>query len=219
MILQPILLSVKVALMATCLTFIIGMICAYVMSKTKIKFKTLWETVIMLPLILPPSVLGYILLTVIGKRGFVGALFLKYFDFQIVFTWVACVIAATIASLPLMYQSIKSSLVNIDPIYEDAARDLGANKLRVFMKVTLPLSLPGIISGLILTFARSMGEFGATLMIAGNIPGKTQTISTAIYFAVDGGNDGQAKILVLIMTIMSFTVVFGLNFWLKRGRK
>nr|WP_315023798.1 molybdate ABC transporter permease subunit [uncultured Aminipila sp.] len=217
MIIQPILLSLKVAILATIVAFFIGTICAYIMVRKNIPGKNIWETILILPMILPPSVLGYILLVLLGKRGPVGSFLMEHFDLQIIFTWVACVIAASVVSLPLMYQSAKTGLISVDLVYEDAARDLGANKWQVFWKITLPLAMPGIISGIVLSFARSMGEFGATLMVAGNIPGKTQTISTAIYFAVDAGKEHLANVLVLIMTLLSFIMVFCLNHWLKRS--
>ncbi|MHC1721808.1 MAG: molybdate ABC transporter permease subunit [Aminipila sp.] len=216
MILQPILLSLKVATIATIVTFFIGTICAYIMVRKNISGKNIWETILILPMILPPSVLGYLLLVLLGKRGPVGSFLMEHFDFQIIFTWVACVIAASVVSLPLMYQSAKTGLLSVDLVYEDAARDLGANRWQVFRKITLPLAMPGVISGIVLSFARSMGEFGATLMVAGNIPGKTQTISTAIYFAVDAGKEHLANVLVFIMTLLSFFMVFFLNFWLKK---
>lgn len=216
MILQPILLSLKVATLATIVAFLIGTICAYIMVRKNIPGKNIWETILILPMILPPSVLGYILLILLGKRGPVGSFLMEHFELQIIFTWIACVIAASVVSLPLMYQSAKTGLLSVDLVYEDAARDLGANRWQVFWKITLPLAMPGIISGIVLSFARSMGEFGATLMVAGNIPGKTQTISTAIYFAVDAGKGHLANVLVFVMTLLSFIMVFCLNHWLKK---
>ena len=138
------------------------------------------------------------------------------FGEQIVFTWIGAVISACVVSLPLMYQNAKSAFISIDPIYEKAAETLGSSEWKIFRTVTLPLAWPGIISGVILSFARAIGEFGATLMIAGNIPGKTQTMPTAIYFAVESGNTDMANSLVLIMVIFSFSVIFVLNMWLKR---
>lgn len=216
MILQPILLSLKVATIATIVTFFIGTICAYIMARKAIPGKNFWETILMLPMILPPSVLGYILLVLLGKRSLMGSFLQEHFDLQIVFTWGACIIAASVVSLPLMYQSVKSGLLSVDLIYEEAALDLGANKWQTFWKITLPLALPGLVSGIVLSFARSLGEFGATLMVAGNIPGKTQTISTAIYFAVSSGKEDLANVLVFIMTLLSFILVFSLNYWIKK---
>jgi len=135
---------------------------------------------------------------------------------SLVFSWTGAVMAACIVSLPLMYQSVKASLINVDPVFQKAARTLGASESRIFWTVTLPLAWPGIVSGVALTFARSLGEFGATLMIAGNIPGKTQTIPLAIYFASDSGDMVTANILVGIMTAFSFILIYSLNSWLKK---
>lgn len=214
--LSPILLSLKIAFIATIISFIIGIGFAYLLNKRNVPGKNIWETFILLPMVLPPSVMGYILLISFGKRGLIGSFLLENFNFQIVFTWIGAVIAATIVSLPLMYQSVKSAFLNIDPIYENAAKTLGSNSTRIFFTVTIPLAWPGIISGTVLAFARAIGEFGATLMIAGNIPGRTQTMPTAIYFAVESGNMELANKLVLIMTLFSFALIFGLNMWLKK---
>lgn len=212
---EPIVLSMKVALLATVIAFIFGVLFAYLMTKKNIPGKSIWETLLTLPLILPPSIVGYLLLKVFGKRGPIGAFLLDTFGIQIVFTWIACVIASTVVALPLMYQNAKGAFQSVDSTYELAARTLGSNPFKVFLTVTIPLSKPGIISGVILTFARAMGEFGATLMLAGNIPGKTQTIPTAIYYATVTGKDDQANLLVLLMVIFCFVLVFGLNAWLK----
>ncbi len=214
--LSPILLSLKIATIATFFSFSLGIFFAYILNKRNIPGKNLWETLLILPMVLPPSVLGYILLIAFGKRGLIGSFLLKNFGIQIVFTWVGAVIAAAIVSLPLMYQNAKAAFISTDPIYENAARTLGSSEWKIFRTVTFPLSWPGIISGTVLAFARAIGEFGATLMIAGNIPGKTQTIPTAIYFAVESGKTEMANKLVLIMTIFSFALIFGLNIWLKK---
>lgn len=213
---EPIVLSIKVATLATIIAFIFGMLFAYLMTKKNIPGKSIWETLLTLPLILPPSIVGYLLLKVFGKRGPIGAFLLDTFGVQVVFTWIACVIAATVVALPLMYQNAKGAFQSVDSTYELAARTLGSSPFKVFLTVTVPLSKPGIISGIILTFARAMGEFGATLMLAGNIPGKTQTIPTAIYYATVTGKDDQANMLVIIMVIFCFALVFGLNAWLKK---
>lgn len=213
---EPIVLSIKVAILATIIAFIFGMLFAYLMTRKNIPGKSIWETLLTLPLILPPSIVGYLLLKVFGKRGPIGAFLLDTFGVQVVFTWIACVIAATVVALPLMYQNAKGAFQTVDSTYELAARTLGSSPFKVFLTVTVPLSKPGIISGVILTFARAMGEFGATLMLAGNIPGKTQTIPTAIYYATVTGKDAQANTLVIIMVIFCFVLVLCLNSWLKK---
>ncbi len=216
---EPIFLSIRVALLATVIAFFLGVFFAYLLTKKKVPGKNIWETILILPMILPPSIVGYLLLKVFGKRGPIGAFLLDTFGIQIVFTWIACVIAATVVALPLMYQNAKGAFQSVDPSYELAAKTLGSSSFKVFRTVTFPLSGPGIVSGIVLTFARALGEFGATLMLAGNIPGKTQTIPTAIYYAVVVGKDEKASMLVLIMMLFSFALVFGLNMWLKRREK
>ena len=216
---EPIFLSIRVALLATVIAFFLGVFFAYLLTKKKVPGKNIWETILILLMILPPSIVGYLLLKVFGKRGPIGAFLLDTFGIQIVFTWIACVIAATVVALPLMYQNAKGAFQSVDPSYELAAKTLGSSSFKVFRTVTFPLSGPGIVSGIVLTFARALGEFGATLMLAGNIPGKTQTIPTAIYYAVVVGKDEKASMLVLIMVLFSFALVFGLNMWLKRREK
>jgi molybdate transport system permease protein len=212
----PVLLSLKIASVATIFSFLLGNLFAYIINKKKIPGKNIWETVLIMPMILPPSVMGYLLLIAFGKRGPIGAFLLEHFDLQVVFTWVGATIAACIVSLPLMYQNVKAAFLSADPIYEQAAMTLGSSEWRIFRTVTFPLAWPGVISGVVLAFARALGEFGATLMIAGNIPGKTQTIPTAIYFAVESGRTETANALVLIMTVFSFALILGLNAWLKK---
>ena len=216
---DTIFLSIRVALLATVIAFFLGVFFAYLLTKKKVPGKNIWETILILPMILPPSIVGYLLLKVFGKRGPIGAFLLDTFGIQIVFTWIACVIAATVVALPLMYQNAKGAFQSVDPSYELAAKTLGSSSFKVFRTVTFPLSGPGIVSGIVLTFARALGEFGATLMLAGNIPGKTQTIPTAIYYAVVVGKDEKASMLVLIMVLFSFALVFELNMWLKRREK
>ena len=206
-------------MLATVIAFFLGVLFAYLLTKKKVPGKNIWETILILPMILPPSIVGYLLLKIFGMRGPIGAFLLDTFGIQIVFTWIACVIAATVVALPLMYQNAKGAFQSVDPSYELAAKTLGSSSFKVFRTVTFPLSGPGIVSGIVLTFARALGEFGATLMLAGNIPGKTQTIPTAIYYAVVVGKDEKASMLVLIMVLFSFALVFGLNMWLKRREK
>lgn len=213
---EPVLLSIKVAVIATIFAFILGVFFAYLFTKKDIPGKSIWETLLILPMILPPSIVGYLLLKVFGKRGLIGAFLLDTFGIQVVFTWIACVIAACIVALPLMYQNVKAAFQSVDETYELAAQTLGSSKWKIFRTVLFPLAGPGIVSGIILTFARAMGEFGATLMLAGNIEGKTQTIPTAIYYAVATGKEEKANTLVLVITLFSFLLILGLNQWLKR---
>ena len=213
---EPIILSIRVALVATAIAFFLGIFFAYLLTKKKVPGKNIWETILILPMILPPSIVGYLLLKLFGKRGPIGAFLLDTFGIQVVFTWIAYVIAATVVALPLMYQNAKGAFQSVDPTLELAAKTLGSSSFKVFRTVTMPLSIPGIVSGIVLTFARALGEFGATLMLAGNIPGRTQTIPTAIYYSVVTGKEDEAMNLVVVMVLFSFALVFGLNMWLKK---
>jgi molybdate transport system permease protein len=216
--LSIILLSLKIASVATLFSFLLGTSLAYFLQTKKIPGKDIWESLIILPMVLPPSVTGYLLLILFGKRGILGKFLLQTFGIQIVFTWVGAAIAACIVSLPLMYQNAKAAFLSVDPTYKHVAQTMGTSRTRIFFTITFKLALPGIISGIVLSFARAIGEFGATVMIAGNIPGLTQTIPSAIYFAVESGQTQTANILVGIMTVFSFVLVITLNTWLKKQR-
>ena len=213
---EPVLLSLKIASIATVFSFLTGVLLAYILNKKRVPGKNIWETLITLPMILPPSVTGYFLLMLLGKRGVIGSALIDLFGFKIIFTWYAAVVAACIVSLPLMYQNAKAAFLNIDPAYEKAAKTLGSSEFRIFCTIIFPLAWPGIISGIVLSFCRAIGEFGATLMVAGNIPGKTQTMPTAIYYAVETGNTSEANVLVMMMTVFSFVLIFTLNKWLEK---
>ncbi len=215
MILKPIALSLRVAFIATFFSLVLGVYFARLLTKKQFLGKNVAEVLITLPIILPPSVTGYLLLLTFGRRGVIGR-WLYSLGIQFVFSWTGAVLAACVVSLPLMYQSVKAAFLNVDPIYEKAGRTLGASESRIFWTITLPLAWPGIVSGLVLSFARSLGEFGATLMIAGNIPGKTQTIPLAIYFATESGDMATANFLVALMTAFSFILIYSLNNWLKK---
>lgn len=215
MILNPILISLKVALVSTLITFTLGILLARLFMKHNFKGKSILEVLITLPMVLPPSVTGYALLILIGRRGLIGKYLYDAFGISLVFTWIAACIASTLVALPLMYQSAKSAFLNVNPDLENSARTMGADEKAVFLHITLPLALPGIISGIVLSFARALGEFGATLMVAGNIPGKTETIPLAMYFAVEGGNLRTANILMAVVIVFSFSLIYILNRWLK----
>ncbi|MHB8074373.1 molybdate ABC transporter permease subunit [Desulfosporosinus fructosivorans] len=214
----PIILSLKVAFAAVIIVTCFSIPIAALMAKREFMGKDVVESIITLPLVLPPSVIGFMLLYFFGKNGPLGKLFEQWFHTRIVFTLAGAVIAAAVVAFPLMYQAVKVAIEGVDQNLEKAARTLGARELRVFFTITLPLALNGIVAGLVLAFARSLGEFGATLMIAGNIPGKTQTMPIAIYFANEAGDTTQASILVVIMTVFSFLVIYGLNRWGKRSQ-
>ena len=202
----PVLLSLKVASLATLITFVIGLALARLFTNRRVPLRELWEGLILMPMVLPPTILGYILLLLLGKHGPLGSL-LDRMGMPIVFTWGAAVVASAAVSLPLMFQSCKAALRGVDSQYENAARRLGLGEWRIFLRITLPLSARGIIAGVALSFARALGEFGATLMVAGNIPGRTQTIPLALYGAVEGGRDREALILLAFTTGLAFILV------------
>ncbi|WP_088228772.1 molybdate ABC transporter permease subunit [Desulfosporosinus sp. FKB] len=215
----PIILSLKVALAAVIIVTCFSIPIAGLMARREFWGKDVVESIITLPLVLPPSVIGFMLLVVFGKNGPLGVFLEQFFHTRVVFTIEGAVIAAVVVSFPLMYQSVRVAMENVDQNLEKAARTLGAREVRVFFTITLPLAWNGIIAGLVLAFARSLGEFGATLMIAGNIPGRTQTMPLAIYFANESGDMRTASILVIIMTAFSFLVIYGLNRWGKGKRR
>ncbi len=219
MVISPIILSLKVSFIATMVTVIIGIFLARIFTKYNFKYKNILEVMIIIPMILPPSVIGYGLLCLIGRNGLIGKFLYDAFGITFVFHWTGACIAAFVVSLPLMYQSCKAAFLDIDPIYEDVAMGLGANEKIVFWKVSLPLAFKGILCGSILSFARAIGEFGATLMVAGNIPEKTQTIPIAIYFSIASGDLKLANILMGITIVFSFMVIYTLNFWIKKDSK
>jgi molybdate transport system permease protein len=200
---------------ATVITFFLGIAAASWMVNYTGRMRTVIDGLLILPLVLPPTVVGLGLLMLFGKNGPVGQL-LSLLGGTVVFSWPATVITAIVVSFPLMYLNARGAFEQVDPNYEDSARTLGAGEWRVFWTITLPLSWPGILSGTVMAFARALGEFGATLMLAGNIPGKTATMPVAIYFAVMAGDMDQALILVLIVLMISFASLAALSF-LKRS--
>ncbi len=210
--LSPLWISIKTAFLATIITFILGVAAAYWIANSKNKLKGLIDGLFTLPLILPPTVIGFFLLLICGKNGPVGK-FLLNFDITLIFSWTATVIAATVVSFPMMYRTSRAAFEQIDINVISAARTLGLSEMKIFFRIVLPLAWPGIIGGLVLSFARAMGEFGATLMLAGNIPGRTQTMPLAIFFAVEGGDMKTAMLWVLIIVAISLFMIVILNYW------
>lgn len=208
---SPLIISIKTSLVATLITFILGIIISYKIFWYKGRYESLIDTMLTLPFVLPPTVVGFFILITIGKNGPVGMI-LKTIDINLIFTWTATVISAVIVSFPIMYRSLKSSFEQIDNNMIFAAKTLGLSEKEIFMKIMLPISYPGIIGAVILSFARAIGEFGATLMIAGNIPGKTQTMPIAIFFAVESGDMNKAMIWVMIIIGISSIVITISNF-------
>ncbi len=201
----PLLLSLKVAGWATLLATVAGTAAAYGLSRWRWPGRDLLDAILTLPLVLPPTVLGYYLLVLLGRRGIIGETLAKW-NIELVFTWQGAVIAAAIVAFPLVFKSARAAFENVDAQLENAARVLGVGEAGVFFRVTLPLAARGIVAGVLLAFARALGEFGATLMIAGSLPGRTQTLSVAIYEAVQAGDDRTANLLVLV-TSMTCVVV------------
>ena len=215
---SPLLISLKTAFLATIITSIIGIFISYKMANYKGRGRGFIDGIFTLPLILPPTVIGFFLLLICGKNGFVGKIFMS-FNKNIIFSWSATVIAATVVAFPMMYRTCRSAFEQIDKNMISAARTLGLSETKIFFKVAIPLAWPGIIGGLVLSFARALGEFGATLMIAGNIPGKTQTMPVAIFFAVESGDMNKAMLWVLIIVAISFIMIFLLNYWCDTQQK
>ena len=210
--LTPLWISLKTATIATSITFFIGIGAARWMTYYQGKSKPLIDGLFTLPLVLPPTVVGFFLLLIFGRYSPVGQV-LQHFDLSIIFTWTATVIAATTVAFPLMYKTTKAAFEQVDPDLVQAARTLGASEERIFFRVIVPLSWPGIAAGTILSFARALGEFGATLMLAGNIPGVTQTIPVAIFFAAEGGDMERALYWVLSIIVISFGAIIALHYW------
>ncbi|MDP4177337.1 MAG: molybdate ABC transporter permease subunit [Bacillota bacterium] len=209
---SPLIISLKTAFTATGIAFVFGLIAAYWMKGYKGKLRFLIDAVFALPLVLPPTVVGFFLLMIFGRYGFVGKLILK-FNTTIIFSWPATVIAASVVAFPLMYRTTLGAFEQLDENIINAARTLGVNEFKIFWKVTFPLSWPGVAAATILSFARAIGEFGATTMVAGNIPGKTQTIPVAIYFAAEGGDMNKALFWVIIIVAISMIVIILMNYW------
>ncbi|HAP24796.1 MAG TPA: molybdate ABC transporter permease subunit [Achromobacter sp.] len=202
----PLLLSLKVAGWATLLATVAGTAAAYGLSRWRWPGRDLLDAVLTLPLVLPPTVLGYYLLVLLGRRGIIGETLARW-NIELVFTWQGAVIAASVVAFPLVFKSARAAFENVDGQLENAARVLGVGEAAVFFRVTLPLAARGIAAGVLLAFARALGEFGATLMIAGNLPGRTQTLSVAIYEAVQAGDDATANMLVLVTSITCIVVL------------
>jgi molybdate transport system permease protein len=205
--LTPLWLTLKVAGVATLVTFVVGVNLAFLVARSRFWGREGLDALCTLPLVLPPTVLGYYLLVVIGRQGWLGRWLLETWGISLIFTWQGAVLAAALVSLPLIFKSARAAFEEVDPELENAARTLGLSEAAVYFRVSLPLAWRGILAGAMLAFARAMGEFGATLMVAGNLPGKTQTLSMAVYDAVQAGNDAGATILVLLISMVCVTIL------------
>ncbi len=202
-----ILLSLKVAGLATAINLVLGVLVGYGLARLRFPGRNLLDTILTLPMVMPPTVLGYYLLVLLGRRSWLGARLQDHFGFSFIFTWQGAVVAAAIVSFPLVFKPARAAFEAVDGQLEQAARVLGISEVALFFRVTLPLAWRGILAGVLLGFARALGEFGATLMVAGSIPGKTQTLSIAIYEAVQAGQDDAANTLVLVTSLVCISVL------------
>ena len=200
-------LTLKVAGWATALNLVLGVGVGFAIARARFPGRDLLDAVLTLPMVMPPTVLGYYLLVLIGSQGPIGAWLLKYAGIRLIFTWQGAVIAAMVVSFPLVFKGARAAFETVDAQLEDAARTLGIHEIAVFFRVSLPLAWRGILAGLLLSFARALGEFGATLMVAGSIPGRTQTLSIAVYEAVQAGQDDVANFLVVLTSITCIAVL------------
>jgi len=214
----PLLLTLKVALLATALATVFGVAIGKLLGRKRSLLRDTAESLLTLPLVLPPTVLGYYLLVLLGRRGTLGGWLQENFGISLIFTWQGAVIASAVAAFPLILRAARAAFAAVDPQVENAARTLGLGELKLFVRVTLPLAWRGVLAGALLALARAMGEFGATLMVAGSLPGRTQTLSLAIYDAVMAGDDARAQTLVLICLITSVVLLIAAAQLLRRGR-
>ena len=207
----PFWLSLRVASIATALSLVVGLALAYLLARYQFRGREVLDSIITLPIVLPPTVLGYYLLVMLGRSSALGRAFETVFGFPLVFTWQAAVVAAAFHSVPLLVKSARAALESVDRSLENAARTLGATEARVFFQVTLPLARRSILAATVFAFARALGDFGVTIMIAGNSPGKTQTMAVAIDDAVQSGNTLPANLLVLIISLTAIVILYATN--------
>ena len=213
--LSPLWISLKIALTATVVTFVLGLVAAWgVMYLRRAKYVV--DGILSVPLVLPPTVVGFLLLILFGQNSAFGR-FLTSIGLNVIFTWQGAVIAAVVVSFPVMYRGVRGAMEQVDEDLIYAARTLGMKEFRILRRVILPSAWPGIAAATVLSFARALGEFGATIMIAGNLPGKTQTMSVAVYTAMQGGNRDLAMKWVLIIVAFSLTILILMNYWTGRG--
>ena len=204
-------LSLQVATWATLACLVLGTGVGYALARWRFPGRDLVDTLLTLPMVMPPTVLGYYLLVLLGRKGWVGGWLHATFGINLIFTLTGAVIAATVVAFPLVFKPARAAFEAVDPQLQDAARVLGISEAGVFWRVTLPLAWRGILAGVLLGFARALGEFGATLMVAGSIPGKTQTLSIAVYEAVQAGQDDVANLLVLITSAVCVAVLLAVG--------
>jgi molybdate transport system permease protein len=207
----PLWLSLRVAVLSTAISLAIGLWLAWLLANREFRGREALDAAVTLPLVLPPTVLGFYLLVVLGRESALGRLYEWITGGPLVFTWQAAVVAALFHSTPLLVKSARAALESVDRTYERAARNLGASEWKVFRRVSLPLARRSILAAAALAFARSLGDFGVTIMIAGNIPGRTQTVAVAIYDAVESGNGALARVLVLVVSALALAILYLAN--------
>jgi molybdate transport system permease protein len=207
----PLWLSLKVAVIATAVSLAAGLALAYALAHYRFRGRDILDALVTLPVVLPPTVLGYYLLVLLGRNTILGRIYESIFGTSLVFTWQAAVVAASIHSIPLLVKSARAAFESLDRNMENAARTLGASEWRIFFRVTLPLARRSILAATIFAFARALGDFGVTIMIAGNIPGKTQTMAVAIYDAVESGNTLAANAMVLVISALAIGILYWTN--------
>lgn len=210
------LISFKVVIVSLIITLILGIFLNYILVQKKIKGKSFLETIILLPMFLPPSAVGYIILLSLGKRGIIGRFLYENLDVSIIFTIIGAIIVGIVVAIPIMYGSIKSSLLEVPEELKMVAIEMGATERVVYRKISLPLAKKGIITGILLSIARIFGEFGATILVAGNIPGKTQTVPMALYYAIENSDTEIATIILVIIVCISIALTLSYNFILKK---
>jgi molybdate transport system permease protein len=215
----PLWLSLRVAALATMISLVLGLALAYLLANYEFRGKELLDALTTLPIVLPPTVLGYYLLVVLGRQSFLGRWHERFWGAPLVFTWQAAVVAAIVHSFPLLVKSARAALESVDHTFAQAARTLGAPEWRVFWRITLPLARRSILAATVFAFARSLGDFGVTIMIAGNIPGQTQTIAVAIYDAVESGNGQLARVLSVVISVVAGVVLYVVNRLGRRGEE
>lgn len=209
-------ISFKVVIISLFITLLLGIILNYILVQKRIRGKSLIETLILLPMFLPPSAVGYLILLSLGKRGVIGKFLYENLNISIIFTIVGAIIVGIVVSIPIMYGSIKTSLLSVPEELKMVAIEMGANERLVYRKISLPLARKGIITGTVLSIARIFGEFGATILVAGNIPGETQTVPMALYYAIENSDSGIATTILIIIVCISIALTLSYNFILKK---
>jgi len=213
--LHSLVLSLRVAAIATMFVIVVGLALAFVLARVRFMGRAVLDMLCTLPLVLPPTVTGYYLVLVLGRRGLLGKPLYEHFGITVMFTWQAAVVASFVVALPLMVKAARAAIESVDETLVNASYTLGHSRLSTAFRVILPLSLKGVAAGAVLSFARALGEFGATLMVAGNIPGRTDTMPIAIYTKASAGDWSEANLLVIFFTLMSAAILLGANRFLR----